>query len=81
MINAAALRHPRTQWEIEAALWRATQDSANQSHGIGYAEACAASGRVIVSVRHDRYAVPALSFWSELADVTDKVLPVLRAQK
>lgn len=81
MLTATALTHPRTAWSIEAACWRAIEDSASASHGIGYAEAKAASGRVLLSVRHDRYAVPAFSFWSELEDVTDKVLPVLRVQK
>lgn len=37
MINANALRHPKTQWEIEAALWRAIH--------YGAAIACNASGR------------------------------------
>lgn len=81
MLNANALRHPRTQWAIESALWRAIEDSAGASHGIGYAEACAASGRVIFAVRHDRHAVPAFSFWRDFVDVTGDVLRVLRAQK
>ena len=80
MIHATALTHPRTQWELESSLWRAIEDSASASHGIGYAEAKAASGRALLSVRHDRYAVPAFSFWRDNVDVTAQILPVLRAQ-
>lgn len=71
LINANALRHPRTQWEIEAALWRAID--------YGAAIAVSASGREIVSVIHDRQSVPAFSFWRAGQDVTAEFLPVLRA--
>lgn len=69
--NANALRHPRTQWEIEAALWRAID--------YGAAIACTAAGHEIVSVIHDRGAVPAFSFWRDGKDVSDEFRKVLRA--
>lgn len=71
MINANALRHPRTQWEIEAALWRAIE--------YGAAIAVSASNREIVSVIHDRNQVPAFSFWRAGQDVTAEFLKALRA--
>lgn len=71
MINANALRHPRTQWEIEAAMWRAIE--------YGSAIAISASGREIVSVIHDRDQVPAFSFWRNCQDVTAEFLKALRA--
>lgn len=70
-LNANALRHPRCQWEIEAALWRAID--------YGAAIAASASGREIVSVIHDRKSVPAFSFWRAGQDVTAEFLKVLRA--
>jgi hypothetical protein len=72
MINPTALRHPRTQWEIESAMWRATE--------YGAAIACTAAGKEIVSIVHDRSQVPAFSFWRGCEDVTGEFLKVLRAQ-
>lgn len=71
MINTNALRHPRTQWEIEAAMWRAIE--------YGAAIAVSALNREIVSVIHDREQVPAFSFWRDGQDVTAEFLAVLRA--
>lgn len=71
MINPVALRHPRTQWEIEAALWRAIE--------YGAAIACTAAGKEIVSIVHDRSRVPAFSFWSGCQDVSAELLKVLRS--
>jgi hypothetical protein len=73
MINANALRHPRTQWEIESALWRAIE--------YGAATACNAAGGEIFTAVHDRSQVPAFSFWRGCEDVTGEFLKVLRAQK
>jgi hypothetical protein len=71
-MNANALRHPRVSWEIEAALWRATE--------YGAAIACTAAGKEIVSIVHDRSQVPAFSFWRGCEDVSAEFLKVLRAQ-
>lgn len=71
MINATALRHPRTQWEIEACLWRATE--------YGAATACKADGGEIVTVIHDRSSIPAFSFWKGCQDVTEQFRKALRA--
>lgn len=70
-LNANSLRHPRTQWEIEAALWRAID--------YGASIACTAAGHEIVSVIHDRTAFPAFSFWRDGQDVSDEFRKVLRA--
>lgn len=69
--NANALRHPRCQWEIESALWRAID--------YGAAIAVSASGREIVSITHDRQSLPAFRFWRAGQDVTAEFLKVLRA--
>jgi hypothetical protein len=72
-LNAAALRHPRTQWEIEAAMWRAVE--------YGGAVARNANGGLIVWIVHRRREVPAFSFYRDGQNVTAKVLPILRAQQ
>jgi hypothetical protein len=72
MINANAWKHPRTEWEILAACWRATE--------YGAAIACTAAGKEIVSIVHDRSQVPAFSFWRGCEDVTGEFLKVLRAR-
>lgn len=73
MINQNHLRHPRTQWEIESALWRAIDQ--------GHATACNAAGGEIVSVGYDRTQVPALSFWRNGMDVSGEFRKVLRASQ
>lgn len=70
MINQNALRHPRTAWSIEAALWRATE--------YGASIACNAQGGEIISIIHDRTSVPAFSFWRGCQDVTADFLKALR---
>lgn len=77
-MNASALKPPRTSWELEAAMFRCIEDSRASPHGIGYSEACAASGSVIVSIRHDRSAIPAFSFWRGVEDVTEQFRKALR---
>lgn len=72
-INRTSISHPRTQWAIEAAMWRAIE--------FGAAIACNASGSEIVSIVHDRAAVPAFSFWRGCQDVTGDFLKALRAQQ
>lgn len=71
MINANALRNPRTQWEIEAAMWRALQ--------YGAAIAVSAKGTEILSVIHDRKQVPAFSFYRATKNVTEQALKALRS--
>jgi hypothetical protein len=71
-INAAAMRHPRVQWEIEAACWRAIE--------CGSAIAMSSAGKEIVTVIHDRAQVPALSFWKGCQDVSEQVRAILRGQ-
>ena len=72
-LNAIALRHPRTQWEIESALWRAIDQ--------GHATACNAAGGEIVSIGYDRAQVPAFSFWRGGMGVSGEFRGVLRASK
>lgn len=80
-MNTHALKHPRTLWSIEAACWRAIEESRNDCHGIGIGVAESAQGREIVTARHDRYAIPGFTFWRGAVDVTADVLAVLRGQK
>lgn len=72
-MNANALKHPRTEWEILAACWRAIDQ--------GHATACNAAGGEIVSIGYDRTKVPAFSFWRGGMDVSAEFLKVLRAWK
>ena len=69
--NANALRHPKTQWEIEDCLWRAIE--------YGAATASNASGGEIVTVVHDRSAVPSFSFWRAAQDVSDEFRKMIRS--
>lgn len=71
MINPTALRHPRTEWEILAACWRAIDQ--------GHATACNAAGGEIVSIGYDRTQVPAFSFWRNGMDVSGEFRGLLRA--
>ena len=71
MINANSIRHPRTSWEIEACLWRAIE--------YGAATASNAAGGEIVTVIHDRTAIPAFSFFRGCQDVTEQFRNALRA--
>lgn len=79
-LNRTSLSHPRTQWSIEAAMWRAIEHSSQSIGGHGLARACSASGKQIVSVWHDRNEVPAFSFYRNGQDVTAAVVAALRAQ-
>ena len=78
-MNAQALKHPRTQWEIEAAMWRAVEYS--RKSGVGFARADSASGNLIAFVKHDRQAIPAFLFSRNGQDITAQVLAVLRGEK
>lgn len=71
MINANALRHPRTQWAVEAAMWRAIE------YGCAVAES--ANGTEIVSIIHARKQVPAFSFYRGTKNVTGQALKALRS--
>lgn len=70
-MNANAIRHPRTQWEIEAAMWGALKN--------GGAIALTVSGDELVSIIHDRTAIPAFSFYRDCKDITAEFLKALRA--
>lgn len=78
-MNAQALKHPRTQWEIEAAMWRAIRYSGE--YGVGFARADSASGNLIAIIAHNRNAIPAFSFHRSGQDITAQVLAVLRGEK
>lgn len=69
-LTKSTLRHPRTQWEIESSLWHAIE--------CGFATACSAAGKEIVTIVHVRTAVPAFSFWRDGQDVTDRFVHLLR---
>lgn len=71
-LNASNLSHPRVQWELESAMWRAIE--------YGAAIVCNAAGDEIVSVIHDRTAIPAFAFYRNCVDVTPAVLKVLRSR-
>lgn len=78
-MNCQALKHPRTSWEIEAAMWRATEYS--RESGLGGARAVSARGETIAYVTHERNAIPAFSFHRKGQNITAQVLAVLRGEK
>lgn len=80
-MNAQSLKHPRTQWEIEAAMWRAIENSRKSPARFGVAAAFSATGSVMLGVFHDRHAIPAFSFHRNGQDITAQVLAVLRGKK
>ncbi len=80
-LNTSNLSHPRMQWEIQAAMWRAKDESLLSDESTGGAYACNAAGKPVVYVFHDRTAVPAFAFYIEpyCHNITTQVLKVLRA--
>ena len=81
-MNAQALKHPRTLWSLEAAMWRAIEYSRKANNGFGSAFVKSATGKVLLTACHDRSAVPAFSFYlNNGQDITAQVLAVLRGEK
>lgn len=77
-MNANALKHPRTQWEIEAAMLRAIEESRTFGRSVQKAES--AGGKVLAYIKHDRYAVPAFSFYTQAGeDVSEQMRELLRS--
>lgn len=76
-LNESSLRHPRTQWAIEAAMWRAVEHKAC----IGRAEVMSASGKSLVTVIHQRGLVGAFRFYIGDNNVTDQMLDFLRSNR
>lgn len=82
-LNTSNLSHPRTQWNIEAALWQAAERS--RANGIGIAPVKSASGQTLFTVMHDRQDVPAFSFWKREgrgipSNITPQIIKALREQ-
>lgn len=82
-LNTSNLSHPRTQWNIEAALWEAVERS--RANGIGIAPVKSASGHTLFTVMHDRQDVPAFSFWQRQGEglpsnITPQIIKALRGQ-
>jgi hypothetical protein len=71
MINATALRHPSTQWNIEAAMHRALETGHETVHN--------RAGGEIVTIEYNRGSVGAFTFSRNDRDVTGEFLKVLRA--
>lgn len=76
-LNESSLRHPRTLWSIEAAMWRAIEHKAC----IGRAEVCSASGKNLVTVIHQRGTVGAFRFYIGEENVTGQMLSFLRSNR
>lgn len=82
-LNTSNLSHPRTQLNIEAALWQAAELS--RANGIGIAPVKSASGQTLFTVMHDRQDVPAFSFWQRHgsgipSNITPQITKALREQ-
>lgn len=78
MLNQHSLMHPRTLWEIEAAMWRAAVDSKNGGHSMHFAYR--ADGEMSVCVSHCRFAFPRFLFRDKrFNDITPIVLKAIRA--
>ena len=71
MINQTALRHPSTQWNIEAAHWRALETGRETVQN--------RAGGEIVTIQYTGGAVGAFSYWRAGQDVSGEFLKVLRA--
>lgn len=81
-MNCQALKHPRTQWSLEAAMWRAIEYSNKSDNALGSAFVESAKGEVFMTVCHDREAIPAFSFYCNNGqNITAQVLAVLRGEK
>ncbi len=79
-LNTSNLSHPRTAWSVEAAMWRAIEESRECSMGVGITAVDSASGKLLFSVIHDRHDTPGFSFWRKGVDVTAQVIKALREQ-
>ncbi len=79
-LNTSNLSHPRTAWSVEAAMWRAIEESRECSMGVGITAVDSASGKLLFSVIHDRHHTPGFSFWRKGVDVTAQVIKALREQ-
>lgn len=79
-LNTSNLSHPRMQWEIEAAMYRAIESSRETGVGIEYAST--AAGKPLLSVIHVRGEAKAFMFATMpfQQDCTQQVLRVLREQ-
>lgn len=79
-LNTSNLSHPRIQWSIEAAMWRAIELSRNCPFGHAGATVECANGKALLTVVHGRGVVGAFRFFSEPYghDVTQQVLKSLR---
>lgn len=77
-LNTSNLSHPRTAWSVEAAMWRAIEESRECSMGVGIKGVHSASGKTLFSVIHTRHHTPGFSFWRKGVDVTAQVIKALR---
>lgn len=79
MITRTSLRHPRVQWEIEAAMWRAVEDG-HDGYGLGLAFISMAGNPFAIMVTYVRGRAGAFRFaLMGHGDVTETVLSALRA--
>lgn len=85
MINANALRHPKIQWELEAACWKAIEQSRITNCKLGWALVKNSKGETICHVRHSRNMKDdrkSLSFFSkDNRDITEIIIKALRNNK
>lgn len=79
-LNTSNLSHPRMAWEIEAAMWRAVEQSRENLMGTTFVDN--ARGKPIMVVVHARRSAPAFRFYSEpfSQDITQQVTKALREQ-
>lgn len=77
-MNINALRHPRTLWSIEAAMWRAIELSLSSPDMQGLAFVRSAKGQLIMTVLHWRDRPGAFRFYMDCTGVTDAVTKLLR---
>lgn len=79
-LNTSNLSHPRTAWSVEAAMWRAIEESRKCQSGIGIEQVQSANSKPLFTVIHDRHDTPGFSFWRKGVDVTAQVIKALREQ-
>lgn len=79
-LSAGSLKHPRMQWNIEAAIRNAVYRSLYNENGRGYGWAFVRNSKdkVFMMVTHSRKILGGLTFYKDGEDVTDIVVKALR---
>lgn len=81
-ITSTSLKHPKIQWELEAACIRAIQMSKITTCNLGWSFATSTKDKTICHVRHSRKenSLSSLDFYdANMTNITNVVLKALRS--